>query len=76
MQIRGCSSLTCASETLALPSHAWQVPIPYPSDIMVRERSMLINLEAIRLIITKDQVLGRECPHPPSCMRTSQRKHH
>ena len=33
-----------------------QVPIPYPSDIMVRERTILINLEAIRLIITKDQV--------------------
>lgn len=33
-----------------------QVPIPYPIDIMVREKAIVLNLESIRMIITQDQV--------------------
>ncbi len=33
-----------------------QVPVPYPIDIMVREKAILLNLEAIRMVILKDQV--------------------
>lgn len=32
------------------------VPVPYPIDIMVREKAILLNLEAIRMVIQKDKV--------------------
>ena len=36
---------------------AAQVNTPYPTAILVREKAMVINLESIRMIICKDQVL-------------------
>ena len=39
-----------------------QVPLPYPADIMIRERAILINVEAIRMIITKDLVPTSHAP--------------
>ncbi len=32
------------------------IPIQYPIDIMVREKAILLNLEAIRMVIQKDNV--------------------
>lgn len=43
-----------------------QVPLPYPADIMIRERAILINVEAIRMIITKDLVQTLPLP---ACLR-------
>lgn len=46
-----------------------QVPLPYPADIMIRERAILINIEAIRMIITKDLVPANTDTLPDACMR-------
>ena len=33
-----------------------QVPIAYPSGLLVRERALIVNLDSIRLIAGRDQV--------------------
>ena len=33
-----------------------QVPIAYPSGLLVRERALIVNLDSIRLIAARDQV--------------------
>lgn len=38
------------------------VPLPYPIDIMVREKAILLNLEAIRMVIQKDNVRRQAQP--------------
>ena len=35
---------------------ATQVPMAYPSAILVREKALLIHLESIRMVISKDAV--------------------
>ncbi|KAK9908365.1 hypothetical protein WJX75_006762 [Coccomyxa subellipsoidea] len=40
------------------------VPLPYPIDIMVREKAILLNLEAIRMVIQKDNAVVLSVPDP------------
>ncbi|BDA44984.1 Putative magnesium transporter MRS2-G [Coccomyxa sp. Obi] len=40
------------------------VPVPYPIDIMVRDKAILLNLEAIRMVILKDQAVILSAPDP------------
>ena len=42
-----------------------QVAVNYPTAIFVREKAIIINLERLRLIITKDQCIILSAPHSP-----------
>ena len=39
------------------------VPLPYPSALFVREKAMVVNLESVRMLVTKDQASDS----PPAC---------
>ena len=32
------------------------LPTPYPASLFIREKALVVNLESLRMIITKDQV--------------------
>ena len=51
-----------------------QVPIAYPSGLLVRERALIVNLDSIRLIAARDQVpAGCMHPHAMSASTSLQR---
>lgn len=41
-------------------------PIPYPSSIFIRERALVVNIESVRMIISKDEVYVSSIPVPGS----------
>lgn len=41
-------------------------PGPYPSSIFIRERALVVNIESVRMIITKDEVYVSSIPVPGS----------
>ena len=42
-----------------------QVAVNYPTAIFVREKAIVINLERLRLIISRDQCIILSAPHSP-----------
>ena len=39
-----------------------QIPTPSPSSVFIRENAIIFNIEALRMIITKDEVGARQLP--------------